>query len=682
MYLSILLLISIFLHHVWFFSSSILTSGDWGFYYQETMRSFLQFPSIWTPVGLGSVDLGLTWYPIGILWGLLGYLCDYGCAERIIYIYPSIIFAIVSSYILAKKITSSDLASTIGSLFYTYNTYFIIGRTSHLPLMVSFALSPLAFYLIIRIAEKRETKILLLFAILNIVISFYEFRAWYILSLLEILGIFFYSYCGQKIGVLQFFKRVIPQLLAIGSVILINLYWLISFSKSSSLTTNQYFSRGLFGDSFLNINNALSLFHPFWTGRESTLFIVQEIQYYFWVIPIVAFLGLYLNRKNKHVLFFGIVTIIGILLSKQSGVPFKSLYRFLYDHFPGFNALREASKFFFYIALGYSLLIASFVKYLLKDVPMTSIFYKSRMLIITIVMVVILLNLKPIAANELGTLLVPRSIPNDYLKYKSYINSQDGFTRTMWVPRDSRWTYYSASNPSYALVTMFPNGYFSNVNKEQLDFIKSKDFKLILDLTATKYIVIPLEDTENDDNFFKFYSDRKTYLQTLAKLKYLKKINIGTSDLEVYEYLDYKNHVYADSGSVDFVQKKPYLIEVNLKRISRPTVLSFAESYHPGWKAYIGTSSFSEAFLKKNYLESKNVELSNLFQNNSFIIDPEKIKKEFRGDGFTKNTDGSVNLKITIFFRPEIYIFIGLCISTVVIVGSLVLFILFRRYKK
>jgi len=72
------------------------------------------------------------------------------------------------------------------------------------------------------------------------------------------------------------------------------------------------------------------------------------------------------GRKNKDVVFFGVVALIGILLSKQVDDPFPGLYPWLFKNVPGFNAFREASKFYFLIALGYSVLIGSFVDWLWK----------------------------------------------------------------------------------------------------------------------------------------------------------------------------------------------------------------------------------------------------------------------------------------------------------------------------
>ena len=71
------------------------------------------------------------------------------------------------------------------------------------------------------------------------------------------------------------------------------------------------------------------------------------------------------NRRRRYILFFAGVAVVGILLSKQTSQPFDSLYYWLYDNMPGFNAFREASKFYVLIALGYAVGIASLVEWLL-----------------------------------------------------------------------------------------------------------------------------------------------------------------------------------------------------------------------------------------------------------------------------------------------------------------------------
>lgn len=65
------------------------------------------------------------------------------------------------------------------------------------------------------------------------------------------------------------------------------------------------------------------------------------------------------------VVFFALLSVIGILLGKQVSEPWGNLYYFLYDHLPGFNAFREASKFYILVVLGYAVGIGALVEWIL-----------------------------------------------------------------------------------------------------------------------------------------------------------------------------------------------------------------------------------------------------------------------------------------------------------------------------
>lgn len=55
--------------------------------------------------------------------------------------------------------------------------------------------------------------------------------------------------------------------------------------------------------------------------------------------------------------FFAVLALLGIFLSKQVAPPGGFVYKLLFDHFPGFSAFREASKFYVLIAMSYSVMI-------------------------------------------------------------------------------------------------------------------------------------------------------------------------------------------------------------------------------------------------------------------------------------------------------------------------------------
>src|SRR5208282_6834153 len=101
---------------------------------------------------------------------------------------------------------------------------------------------------------------------------------------------------------------------------------LLGLTNLGQLSSNSAFSNSLFGSQYSNISEALTLFAPFWSNSSGqTNFVPQPIPIYLWLLPILAVLGLLLNRRNKIVVFFAIVGVVGILLTKQVAEPFTGL---------------------------------------------------------------------------------------------------------------------------------------------------------------------------------------------------------------------------------------------------------------------------------------------------------------------------------------------------------------------
>src|SRR3989338_9639367 len=70
----LIILISVFVHHVWFFNFSPITYGDWTIDYIEKVKEFLSLPTVWRGENnLGGVDIGIFFWPLQFLIGLLAY---------------------------------------------------------------------------------------------------------------------------------------------------------------------------------------------------------------------------------------------------------------------------------------------------------------------------------------------------------------------------------------------------------------------------------------------------------------------------------------------------------------------------------------------------------------------------------------------------------------------------------
>lgn len=569
-YLIILLLIVISISHwKWFFDYSILTYGDWSFFFKDTQKELVHLISLWNNYSnFGITNIGISASPYILMYSILANIASFAVTERLVFLWPSIIISCLSSYFLVKKITKSEIASVIGSFVFSYNTYLILGRTGHLTLMVSFALAPLIILLYIKTLEQKKYHLAIITGLFCFFASFYEIRAFYIIALVLFLYFFYYLFIIEKLQIKQVIKNSILGFLPFIIVILLNSYWLISI-KSTAFSSTEILSRGLFGNSFMNIIQALALFHPFWTGSGPSGFAVQPLPSYFFIIPIAAILGIWLNRKNKNIIFFGIIALVGILLTKQAGEPFPNLYQWLYNYLPGFNAFREASKFYFLIALSYSVLIGAFITWLWKNWTKTKWQIYGKYILTIIIAFIFLWNIKPLITTEIKTLFVSRKIPNDYIILKDFILKQRNYFRTFWTPTNSRWSIYTNNHPKVSNVLTIQDdwkNFYSNkknqlIQKKIVNIYKKSFSEYLLNNSSSKYIIIPIQDTDNDDDFFRHYGkSRQFYIDQLNKISFLKKINIGTKELAIFENKNYLPHIYT-SNQLTYSQSPPDFLE-------------------------------------------------------------------------------------------------------------------------
>jgi|GEM_PF-7061107 len=225
----------------------------------------------------------------------------------------------------------------------------------------------------------------------------------------------------------------------------LNVFWVLPFMNAGSMGDNAGVGRDLFGNDYFELDDAMYLSHPFWTGYGVRWMSDQPTPWWLSILGVLAWVGFWVgvrknakckmqnekwgvdetqlriqnakeaeegklemrnnqlslrptgtfsspsplsgvpdispqagakesgewdsdweeNRRRRYILFFAVLSVIGILLSKQVSDPFGNLYYWLYDNFPGFNAFREASKFYILIALGYAVGMASLVEWLL-----------------------------------------------------------------------------------------------------------------------------------------------------------------------------------------------------------------------------------------------------------------------------------------------------------------------------
>ena len=170
------------------------------------------------------------------------------------------------------------------------------------------------------------------------------------------------------------------------------------------------------------------------------------------------------------------------------------------------------------------------------------------------------------------------------------------------------------------------------------------------------------------------------------------------SKLEENEYFDLykvadKNLypvIYSDNSNVKFHRINPTKYKISIQNIKDDTEIRFNQSFNKLWSLYtskeqkecnqlqsysINDSKTTECKFKRKFFEGE--EFSYLWKQpvfedshklvydyaNQWTIDPEYIKANFDKSYYKENPDGSIDIELTLYFKPQSYFYIGIIIS-------------------
>jgi len=419
------------------------------------------------------------------------------------------------------------------------------------------------------------------------------------------------------------------------------------------------------------------------------------VSFYFWVVTILIFSIIFFYKKIKinHIIIFLLVSsLIGIFLLKQQNPPFGFIYVWLFYHLPTFSLFRESNKFIIFF-LPISLLFGFSISFI------NTKFKKqiTKIVFLAIVAFIVLINVIPVINKQIGTLFVNHNMSNDYVILNNFLFNQTNYFRDIVVPRDSSWQAYSILHPKISNVDIVGGNWSNFINYKQHDNdwpvqsqivdIYNKNFSnQLFDITAIKYVIVPIQDIANDDDaFFPYGGDknpniRQWYIDQLDKVKWLKKIDIGTKDLVVYENEDFRDHIYTtdkqetiyknlQAKNVDYQFINPTEYKIKLTNIATSTYLNFSEAYHFDWSLRVGNFNWFNVLTDKNYFFDGKYHFENDAHLNSFLIDPNYIKQNFDKSYYKENPDGSIDVELTLYFKPQSYFYLGIIISGTTLVG-------------
>lgn len=532
--LILLLLLSVSAYHQWLSFRSFFYA-DW-VQYSHTSITHSNIVTTWTTSGIGSTNILLSRLPAQAAQYAISLLYHAGTnvTDKFVFFAPVIILLPLAGYMLSSLLTKNRWIAAIGGAVFAFNTYFLaMNFEGDEMITVAAAACLLALCMYIKALQEvywAAFKIIVA-SLLLLYSSAYDFRIVYITGILMAI----YTLCVSS-------KRSIKLFCLLGIILLGTCaFWILPLEASASLTSNAAFDRSLFGSNFWSLPAALTLFYPFWTGYAPLWFNVQQVPAFFWVIPIFVATGLIIVRRNILLFYFAIVGLLGVLLAKQVQLPFSNLYQWLYANFPGFNAFREASKFYILIAIAYSAIIVLLLQHL-YTAKNPKIKYGGYA-VGFVVFGLFALNLKPLFLNQLGGVLAPRHIPTAYSNLNQLLDTRGSFYRSLWLPSISPWADQTDNRPVSSSANLLGNWQttLNTSNSEPIaDQLASEVNEPISNTLATaadfKYIVVPLRDMQNNDDFFVYYgNDRTNFVTALNNQPWLKRVNFGNNDIAVYK---------------------------------------------------------------------------------------------------------------------------------------------------
>lgn len=584
-----------FVYKNWFIHGDII-GGDWPYYFPEMIKELASLPSSWQSGyggGLGGLSPSyfLSIYNFVSAWFSAVTGLPWVMVYKLFWFTTPIMLLAVGGYTLLSSIlpASKKWIRIISSIILTTNTYVLmIMGGGQMGVIFAVSLFPWVLIAFFRFLQSQSLKESLLFGVaLGIQISFDPRFAY--LSVLSIAALYWFEEHAWQL----LCRRVrFGSISAVVSIVL-NFYWILPLLllRENTLDTlgSAYTTVGaLRFFSFADFSHALSLLHSNWPENlfGKTYFLQPE----FLLLPILAFSSLLFVKKFKEntlVVGFAVLGLVGAFLAKGANEPFGFVYVWLFEHIPGFVMFRDPTKFYVLTMTSYAVLIP-IALFSLTQVTKKYLI-KSLWIVPTLFFCYWVILIRPAVNGSLGGTFAKREVPAQYVSLKESLQKEQGFFRTLWVPRQSRFTFTSSNHISIEAGPLLGATDASSL-KEAIETSTVRDQ---LETLSIRYIIVPF------DPYGEIFIDDRKYSQIkrndiemiLDGVPWLRKIQ--SSDISVYETPRSKDHFWIENGTIvnwSKIADDYYSVDVIATGSAK---LIFSENYHQGWRAHIKNLSIN-----------------------------------------------------------------------------------------
>lgn len=465
--LSVLFFCGFVMHRGWF-RPGLLEFGDWRYVPLDSLREFFGIPYAWDATrGLGQVNTSLYGAPYQIVLGALARLgADFSTGERVVFFIPFAFLPFLAMYVMMSRFTQSPAGKSVAATLYGLNTYILVAGNNQLTIAMAYAFAPLVLAKFIDSCEASHDPTEGQWARWRASISagvwlamsgFFEPRIAFLASVV-CLGYFLFDTVRQRRIYGRLIVPVVGLLCTFGAL---HAYWILpllatgSSSSLDDLLPNHPFI------SFATLSHAVTLTHPFWTGRESAIFVIQPPVIFLFLLPVVCcsyFLGS--HRKDARLPFFAGLALVGVFLVKGENAPVGQIYTWMFSHVPGMRMFRDMSKFNLFVAIGYAVLAgtatAVAASALTRPVWSRKITFRETAPIAVLVAAALAVGVPSLAAlnQRLGGTFRPSKVPTEHLALEKMLTADKQFGRVLHVPAESRYSYKTALHPSLELADL------------------------------------------------------------------------------------------------------------------------------------------------------------------------------------------------------------------------------------
>lgn len=573
-----------------FFVSGPLVWGDAPYFFLENLHELFQKPLVWDfrNSNFGSSQAQVLWLYLPTF--LMGFLAKLGLnndiAVRLIFYFPATMGAILGSWILIKKFVQNSLAATLGSILYTFNTYFLLlidgGQIGS---ALSYGIFPISLCALLLLQEKFSAKNIFLATLSLFVLLNTDLRTAVLLLLVYLL---------LNLKKLLFSIKTISLTLTFS--LMLSAYWLVPFLFSKPEYLTQSLSSDL-PNNFFTFWNGFLLYNPHFPLNEfgkST-----PIPWYFYLLPLLL-----ISHFRLFVLF-----LFFVFLSSIPFGPLRGVFELIVNNIPFVFAFRDSTKFFIPAILIASILLAKTVAR-----------FKSNFVGVIVYLYLLLLILPSLTGGLTGV-LAGREFGQDYQKIYGELNKDQNYFRSVWFPERPPLGFSASNKEGLSAGELYKERPFALMIEGTYDlfnFLHDSKLPSWFEILGVKYAFFP-PDPRQKTTSAEDFKNRQLFLEFIETLGF-KKLDWGTS-FPVYEVSAPREKIYGQEKIIlvvgdgsfydNFDFKKAGVLFLEDGLIDPAQLLSLPQDSSLLYFNQSGQQDLILSFLQNYFLKSSNVQSNN-----------------------------------------------------------------------